>query len=410
VAFRGRNDNGDQATATWKALQNTNWTQAVDENFRVRLEAQETAGCAKSNFTNIQLQYRLNGGTWTDVTASSNVVRSSASPNEADAAALTDQLTVGTGTFEGDACFDEVNGVCGSTATDVLASGHIEAEYCVQILSADVTNNDVVELRITVGGTAFAAYDATPSITVSESAPVEVLPGVGALVFAGFAAVVSVSANVEVSPGTGELIFTGFAPTISVGNPVEVLPGTGALTITGFAPVVSVTENQNVQPGFGELVLAGFAPTIAVTNHQTVLPGLGEVTLAGFAPTVTVTENRIVAPGTGELVLAGFAPTVSTGANTEVLPATGELTLAGFAPTVTATANVNVTPGTGELIFTGFAPTVTGGGGAGVEVLPGTGEVVFTGFAPSVAVAARPRKGIRIYKGFPPLRYRRYDY
>ena len=313
VAFRGRNDNGDQATATWKALQNTNWTQAVDENFRVRLEAQETAGCAKANFTNIQLQYRLNAGTWTDVTASSNVVRSFASPNEADAAALTDQLTVGTGTFEGDACFDEVNGVCGSTATDVAASGHIEAEYCVQILSADVANNDTVELRITVGGTAFAAYDATPSITVSESAPVEVLPGVGALVFTGFAPVVSVSVNVVVSPGTGELIFTGFAPTISVGNPVEVLPGTGILTFTGFAPVVSVTDNKNVQPGFGELVLAGFAPSITTSDHKIVSPGTGELTLSGFAPSIVTTNNVVVSPGVGALIFVGYAPAIDTG-------------------------------------------------------------------------------------------------
>src|SRR3990167_3756771 len=171
VSFRGRNDNGHQATATWKALQNTNWTQAVDENFRVRFEMQETAGCAAANVTNIQLQYNLNAAGWVSVTATSSVVQSVASPNVADAAATTDQLSAGTGTFEGDACFDEVNGVCGSAATDVAASGHVEPEFCVQILSGDVVDTDLIELRITRGGTAFAAYDATPSVTVSEAAP-----------------------------------------------------------------------------------------------------------------------------------------------------------------------------------------------------------------------------------------------
>src|SRR3990167_3782643 len=135
VSFRGRNDNGDQATATWKALQNTNWTQAVDENFRVRFEMQETAGCAATNVTNIQLQYNLNAAGWVNVTATSSVVQSVASPNVADAAATTDQLTVGTGTFVGGGGFDEVNGIAGSTAMDVAASGHFEVEYCVQILS-----------------------------------------------------------------------------------------------------------------------------------------------------------------------------------------------------------------------------------------------------------------------------------
>ena len=64
-----------------------------------------------------------------------------------------------------------MNGVCGSAATDVAASGHVEPEFCVQILSGDVVDTDLIELRITRGGTAFAAYDATPSVTVSESAP-----------------------------------------------------------------------------------------------------------------------------------------------------------------------------------------------------------------------------------------------
>ena len=169
VAFRGREDDGDQATATWKALQNTNWTNGVDVNLRVRFEVQETAGCAKANFTTIQLQYNLNGTGWGNVNATSNAVRSSASPNVADAANLTDQLTAGTGTFEGDACFDEVNGLCGSAATDVAASGHVEAEFCVQIRSADVSDTDTIQLRLTDGGTPFAGYTATPTITVSEA-------------------------------------------------------------------------------------------------------------------------------------------------------------------------------------------------------------------------------------------------
>jgi hypothetical protein len=170
-------------------------------------------------------------------------------------------------------------------------------------------------------GGSYTVASSTESVTVSEPAvPVEVLPGVGALVFAGFAAVVSVTANVSVLPGVGELIFTGFAPTVTVGAPTEVLPGTGEIVIAGFAPVVSVSDNQNIQPGFGELVLAGFAPTVTVTNHQTVLPGTGEITLAGFAPTVTATENREVLPGLGELVFTGFAPTVTASGGTVINP------------------------------------------------------------------------------------------
>lgn len=166
-AFRGRNDDGDEATATWIATQNSNWTQAVNANFRVRLEVQETAGCAGAN-KQWRLQYNLAGAGYVNVTDTSSVVRSFASPNLADAANLTDQLTVGTGTFQGATGFDEVNGICGGNSMDVAASGHAEAEFCIQILSGDVTDGQTLTLRITDNGTAFAAYDATPTITVSD--------------------------------------------------------------------------------------------------------------------------------------------------------------------------------------------------------------------------------------------------
>jgi hypothetical protein len=290
VSFRGRNDDGDQATATWKALQNTNWTQAVDEIFRVRFEMQETAGCAAANVNNIQLQYNLNAAGWVSVTATSGVVQSVASPNVADAAATTDQLSAGTGTFEGDACFDEVNGVCGSSATDVSASGHVEPEFCVQILSADVVNNDTVQLRITRGGTAFAAYDATPSVTVSESSPVVVTPSTLALVLATFAAVVTATANVSVTPTTASLSLSTFAPTVTVAAAgVTVTPTTVALTTATFAPTVSVSDNKTVTPTTAALSLSAFAPTVTATANALVTPGLLELSLSAFAPTVTAT-------------------------------------------------------------------------------------------------------------------------
>lgn len=171
VAFRGRNDNGNETTATWIATQGTNWTQAVDVNFRVRFEVQETAACAKNNVV-WQLQYNLAGAGWLAVNATSSVVRSSASPNVTDGVGTTDQLTAGTGTFQGGSGstggFDEVNGAAGGATMDVAISGHSEAEFCVQSRSVDVTDAQTYQLRITDNGTAFAAYASTPTITVSK--------------------------------------------------------------------------------------------------------------------------------------------------------------------------------------------------------------------------------------------------
>src|SRR3990167_10258780 len=167
VAFRGREDDGNETTANWIALQNTNWTQAVDVNFRVRFEVQETAACAGNNKA-WQLQYNLAAAGWVTVDGASSVVRSSASPNLADAANLTDQLTAGTGAFQGATGFDEVNGAAGGNSMDVAASGHAECEFCVQIRSADVADGQTLQLRITDAGNALAAYTDTPTITVSE--------------------------------------------------------------------------------------------------------------------------------------------------------------------------------------------------------------------------------------------------
>jgi hypothetical protein len=165
--FRGRNDDGNETTATWKATQGTDWTQLVDTNFRIRFEVQETAACAKNNVV-WQLQYNKGGAGWVTVNASSSNVRSSASPNLADAANLTNQLTIGTGTFQGLTGFDEVDGAAGGASMDLVASGHAEAEYCVQIRGVDVADGNTIQLRITDSGVAFAAYDATPTITVSK--------------------------------------------------------------------------------------------------------------------------------------------------------------------------------------------------------------------------------------------------
>lgn len=165
--FRGRNDDGNETTATWKANQNVDWTQAVDTNFRIRFQIQEGAACAGNNKV-WRMQYNLAAAGWVDCSAASIVVRASASPNLADAANLTDQLTGGTGTFVGATGFDEVDCNAGGTSMDVVASGNAECEFSVQIRSADVSDGQTLQLRVTDAGTAIASYAQTPTITVSD--------------------------------------------------------------------------------------------------------------------------------------------------------------------------------------------------------------------------------------------------
>ena len=66
-AFRGRNDDGTEATATWIALINTNWSQAVDVNFRVRFNIHQSSGGGGPLVC--QLQYNLASAGWVAVNA-----------------------------------------------------------------------------------------------------------------------------------------------------------------------------------------------------------------------------------------------------------------------------------------------------------------------------------------------------
>ena len=177
IAFRGRNDDGNETTATWKATQNTGWVQAVDTNFRVRFLHQNATTLI--NNLDIQLQYNKNGAGWNNVTASSVVVRSSASANLADAANLTTQLTGGTGTYQGATGFDEVNGICGGNSMDITSTGHFETEFSVQVRSADVATFDSIELRTfnSDAGAAWGAYSVVAQLYVT-SAPTA--PGIPA--------------------------------------------------------------------------------------------------------------------------------------------------------------------------------------------------------------------------------------
>ena len=123
---------------------------------------QEIDGVSDADKT-FQLEYNHNGGGWNDVNGSSSAVRSWASPNVADGADTTQQVGSGTPVGSNNDAFDEVNGLAGSTNLDFSGSDEVEVEYCVQILSAAVANDDTILLRVKN----LDSYTSTPTITVS---------------------------------------------------------------------------------------------------------------------------------------------------------------------------------------------------------------------------------------------------
>lgn len=160
--FRLRNDDGNEAGATWVASEDSNASLNVDTNYRARFGV---IGAGASGWTNQtwNLYCSKNAGAYTAI-ASGQAVKYSSSSNFAQGDDTTRQLGA-VGTFLGNN-----NGMCESAgAVNSGVDGNaFEVEFSVQIDSAQVANGDTITLRVYRGTTALNIYSFTPSITVSE--------------------------------------------------------------------------------------------------------------------------------------------------------------------------------------------------------------------------------------------------
>ena len=308
--FWGRNDDGSQTTATWKGLQNSDFTQAVDTNFRIRFQIQEGAGCAKNNVV-WRLQYNLAGAGWVDCSASSNVVRASASANFTDGEATTDQLTGGSGTFQGGAPstggMDEGDCNAGGSSMDISASGTSECEFCVQIVGTDVTNGQTLQLRATDAGNAFASYTQTPTITVSEPANYSMPADVGSYAETGIDA--SLLLNRVVAGAVGSYALTGndvsFSKLMSYSLPAEV----GSYAVTGIASGLYL--GRALSADAASYALTGVDATLTYTqaNAYSLTADVGSFALTGIDAGLLL--GRVVTADAGSLAITGVDTTLT---------------------------------------------------------------------------------------------------
>lgn len=142
----------------------------VDTIYLYRAGVLESSGNGTMNFT-CQLQYNKNTTGWNDVNGSSANIQSVATGNIADGDDTTQRMT----SFSHDSTnegFDEVDGLAGGNSADLSGTG-FEALFAIQIIGADVSENDTIVLKVVdSGGGDFDDYSQTdPTITV---------PGAGA--------------------------------------------------------------------------------------------------------------------------------------------------------------------------------------------------------------------------------------
>lgn len=293
VGWRGRNDTqGESSDGTdWKAAENTDWTQATDTNFRIRFVVDETAG-GDPPTADYKYQYNKNGAGWNDVTASSLVVRASASANVANGTATTRQLSSGSGTFVAGAV-DTNNGAFGNV--DLAASNLTELEACAQIRSADVTAGDTIDLRVVdnTTGLPIEAYAQVPTITVGS----------------GGATVTGVALSATPSLPAGSLLHTltgvslATTPTLPAGSLRHTVTGV-ALSATPTLPAASLRH------GLTGTALS-LAPSLPVALLRHALTGVA-LSMAPSLPVGVVQAPQLV---TG--VALSVAPSLPPGAVTK---------------------------------------------------------------------------------------------
>ena len=158
----------DDAFDSGDAAADTNWSQPVDQQIRVRFVIQQTNAAAESHanlITNFLLQYNTNSGGWNEVGVHDADVEDvqfydQTSISDGDP---TETQILGSGTFVNGLYTDEQNGNQTTGFTE-LALTETELEVSIEIVGSNVTITDTIELRFL-----YSADDESPPATVLEA-------------------------------------------------------------------------------------------------------------------------------------------------------------------------------------------------------------------------------------------------
>jgi hypothetical protein len=164
-AFWFRNNDGNEATATFMGAQGSDQSIPTGTTFRIRIITEETAGGTSNIASNLYASWQ--GGTYFDVTTSSSYIQAvDEGQGIADDTLLTTQRLTYSGTWV-DGRYDD-NGV--ATTASTLTNSFTENEFSLTIVDADVSAGHTIDLRIRDSAAALDSYAVTPRITVSGGA------------------------------------------------------------------------------------------------------------------------------------------------------------------------------------------------------------------------------------------------
>ena len=300
-SFRGYDDDGAQGAATVKAAINTNWTQNVDENFRIRFVIQEYAGTTENPTLAVKLQYNKDGDGWNDVTDVSSVVRMYSTAYYASGDDAT-QIIGGGDFVANNNWLDETDGVTAATTDLFLANYECECEFCCRIQSGNVQNLDNIELRIVQSdGTLLDNYTNTPAIDINKTTTTYYQATAGTLTTAG---AITKESNQALA---------------------GILSTAGAITKKGYQTLAGILTTAGAIAKKGYKTLAGVLSTAGDLATQFIAGG-GETFYQAVAGTLTTAGT---VSGKAKKVLAGTLATAGTVARKAKKVLAGTITPAG---------------------------------------------------------------------------------
>lgn len=273
--FRFGIDELAESTHGWLAAEDVNpapGSIALDTTFLLRFAV--FADAAAGANTAPQFEYSKNGGAFTAITTSSTNVRAVAAAAFANADNTTRRLTTqGTTDASNQGCTED--GLSGGAQMDIPASGACETECGLQLRSADLVNGDVLTLRVSNGGVAFASYPVTATY---------ILP------------LVPAAAPAE-SSKIAEVLFVALAmiaPALMT-EPIKVADEVqAALVSTDLSQTVSV-EAFKADDG-GRVDLIGFGNAIKCVDGPVIAALVGEDLLANVTPESLKVIDSILGP------------------------------------------------------------------------------------------------------------------
>ncbi len=356
--YRYRNDDGDEATATWRAAEQTNVSVANGATFRLRFQVDSAGDPPSQPFT---LQYRKFGDvSWTSVSASSKI-QYAASANIASGAVTptTAQLAAPLGktsaSFTAGKISDDTNPL---TGVDIALDFYSEYEFALKTDGTPAVG-ETYEFRLT--GTNMVA-SVVPQISITARTVVSV-----PVRYADLRADVTLRQPVSTTSGApmdvrlvmavpAALHDVTLGDRGSVGLDITQVPASSTV-LDCLSPFMTWAVAATLALAISPLALAGTSPAATWTATPLELAPQ-PVALSPTIPLATWTVAAIdLVQGGGTQALSGTSP-VATWNAAAIELAEGSVALTGTVPGATWTAAaVNLAPSSFGL--TGTSPAAT---------------------------------------------------